>query len=86
MTRTTCRECLNRQNLQMTLKLGKTFGRSTVTSSIVITMNLEFNNNQGNLHKPGCVAKKVKMNIGQEVWTRMEVYQILGQDSQSSHY
>ena len=36
-------ESLNRQNQQMTLKLVPIFGRSKVTSSIVITMNLGFN-------------------------------------------
>ena len=37
------RESLNRLNPQMTLKPVPIFGRSQVTSSIVITMNLEFN-------------------------------------------
>ena len=37
------RERLIRQNQQMTLKPVPTFRRSKVTSSIVITMNLEFN-------------------------------------------
>ena len=37
------RECLNRQNQQMTLKLGKTSGRFKVTSFIAITLNHEFN-------------------------------------------
>ena len=37
------RESLNRQNQQMTLKPVPTSGRSKVTSSIVITMNVEFN-------------------------------------------
>ena len=36
-------ECLDRHNQQMTLKPVPTSGRSKVTSSIVITMNLEFN-------------------------------------------
>ena len=36
-------ECLNWQNQQMTLKPVSTSGRSKVTSSIVTTMNLEFN-------------------------------------------
>ena len=34
---------LNRQNQETTLQPGKTFGRFKVTSSIVITMNFEFN-------------------------------------------
>ena len=37
------RESLHRQNQQMTLKPEPTSGRSKVTSSIVITLNLEFN-------------------------------------------
>ena len=37
------RESLNLQKQQMTLKPVPTSGRSKVTSSIVITMNLEFN-------------------------------------------
>ena len=37
------RESLSRQNQQMTLKPVPTFGRFKGTSSIVITMNLEFN-------------------------------------------
>ena len=36
-------ESVDRQNQQMTLKPGPTSGRLKVTSSIVITMNLEFN-------------------------------------------
>ena len=36
-------ESLNRQNQQMTLKPVPTSGRSKVTSSIIVTMNLEFN-------------------------------------------
>ena len=37
------RESVNRQNQQMTLKPVPTSGRFKVTSSVVITMNLEFN-------------------------------------------
>ena len=37
------RESLNRHNPQMTLKPGPPSGRFKVISSIVITMNLEFN-------------------------------------------
>ena len=37
------RESFNRQNQQVTLKPVPTFGRFKVTSSVVITMNLEFN-------------------------------------------
>ena len=37
------REGLHRQNQLMTLKPVSTSGRSKVTSSIVITMNFEFN-------------------------------------------
>ena len=37
------RESLNRQNPHMTLKPVPIFGLSKVTSSIVITMNLQFN-------------------------------------------
>ena len=37
------RKGFNRQKQKMTLKPGKTSGRSKVTSSIVITLNLEFN-------------------------------------------
>ena len=37
------RKSLNQQNPQMTLKLVLTFGRSNVTSSIVITLNHEYN-------------------------------------------
>ena len=40
------------QNQQMTLKPGETFGCSMVTSSIVITMNLEFN------FKKRCIKKE----------------------------
>ena len=37
------RESLNRQNQQMSLKPGAILGRSKLTSSVVIAMNLEFN-------------------------------------------
>ena len=47
------RESLNRQNQQMTLKPGPTSCRFKVTSSIVITMNLEFKSTcQRDKHSP----------------------------------
>ena len=74
-------------------------GRSKVTSSVVITVNVEFNSVcrmkkhslWNTLMSPGlltqiwmCCKKNEKMIIG--MCTRIEVYQVLGQDSRSSHY
>ena len=72
-----------------------------VASSIVITMNLQFNSkcrkknipcptelhwrNQSYLHKSGCIARKNVFRII-GMWTRIEVYQIPGKDSRSSLY
>ena len=93
------RKGLNRKNQKMTLKPRKTSGRFKVTSSIVITMNLEFNSMfRKKKHSPfhwntlmwpellnqiwmWC-KKNVLTIIG--MWPRIEVYQILGKDSQSS--
>ena len=93
------RKGFNRQKQKMTLKPGKTSGRSKVTSSVVITVNVEFNSVcrmkkhslWNTLMSPGlltqiwmCCKKNEKMIIG--MCTRIEVYQVLGQDSRSSHY
>ena len=51
---------LNRQNQQMTLKPRKTFGLFKLTSSVVMTVNLEFNSwcNKVYSHKSGRVARQ----------------------------
>ena len=81
---------LNRQKRKMTLMPGKTSGRFKVTSSIVITMNLEFNSMcREKKHSPfhwnilvqltliwTCCKKNVLMTIGMSI--RTEVYQIRG--------
>ena len=55
------REGFNRQNQKMTLKPGETSGRSKMTSSIVITMNLEFNSTCR--RKKHCVARKTHLRL-----------------------
>ena len=55
------REGFNRQNQKMTLKPGETSGRFKLTSSIVITMNLEFNSTCR--RKKHCVARKTYLRL-----------------------
>ena len=96
------RQGLNRHNQKMTLKPVPTSRRLKVTSSIVIKMNLEFNSmcrrgktfpipltyldvaRSTHTDLDVMLEKRVLMIIG--TWTRIEVYQILGMDSQSSLY
>ena len=91
------RECLNRQNQQMTLKPVPTSGQSKVTSSIVITMNLGFNStcrrkNNSPFHWNTlllgqfvliwmCYKRRVTI-IGRSI--RADICQILGKASQNS--
>ena len=90
------RKGLNRQEQKMTLKRGKTTGRSKVTSFIVIMLNLDFKTTCGkNTHFqfhwiafmwPGLLTKIwmcCKKPVLTIIGTSMwiEVYQIHGQDS-----
>ena len=92
--------CLNLQNLQMTLKPGLTSGLRKVTSSIVITMNLEFNSmcrkkkhslfNWNTLTQQDLVTQilmccKKAVLTTTGTWMWIDACQVLGQESQSSH-
>ena len=92
----------NRQKQKMTMKSEETSGRYIVTSFIVITLNLDFNSmchkeetfpvplkyvdvtRAAHTNPDVLQEKRIDDYIG--MWTRIEVYQILGQVSQSSHY
>ena len=93
------RESLNRQNQQMTLKPVPTSGRSKVTSSIVITMNLEFNSTcRRRKHSPFhwytlmlqglliliCASCKKNVLTIIGMSSQANISQILGEDSQNS--
>ena len=91
------RESLNRQKPQMTLKPVPTSGRFKVTSSVVITMNLEFNYlpKEETFHIPlihidVTWSTHIALDMLQEkrigMSIRADICQILGKDSDNSLY